>query len=105
MTVGELWIELFEYYALGLNMNEIVVSVRRVGGITREEKQWKGKKLVIEGICSKQMWVLYYLWINCPDFFSLTAHSYFHSPLLRPFFNKALIDKVSEQPDNLGLHQ
>ena len=47
-TVGELWIELFEYYALGLNMNENVVSIRQIGGYTRTEKQWKGKKLAIE---------------------------------------------------------
>ena len=47
-TVGELWIEFFEYYALGLNMNENVVSIRKVGGYTRLEKQWKGKKLAIE---------------------------------------------------------
>ena len=48
MTVGELWIEFFEYYALGFNMNENVVSIRKVGGYSRLEKQWKGKKLVIE---------------------------------------------------------
>ena len=48
MTVGELWIEFFEYYALGFNMNENVVSIRKVGGYTRLEKQWKGKKLVVE---------------------------------------------------------
>ena len=49
MSVGELWIEIFEYYSLGFNMNELVVSIRKVGGYTRTEKQWKGKKLVIEG--------------------------------------------------------
>ena len=48
MTVGELWIEFFEYYSLGFNMNENVVSIRKIGGYTRLEKQWKGKKLVIE---------------------------------------------------------
>ena len=47
-TVAELWIELFEYYALGLNMNENVVSIRKIGGYTRQEKLWKGKKLSIE---------------------------------------------------------
>ena len=48
MTIGELWIAFFEYYALGFNMNENVVSIRKIGGYTRQEKQWKGKKLVIE---------------------------------------------------------
>ena len=48
MTIGELWIEFFEYYSLVFNMNENVVSIRKTGGYTRLEKQWKGKKLVIE---------------------------------------------------------
>ncbi len=35
---------------MGFNVNDDVVSVRNVGGFSRDEKQWKGKKLAIEGI-------------------------------------------------------
>ena len=49
MSAAELWIEMFEYYAIGYNAEETVVSVRKAGGFTRNEKQWKGKKLTIEG--------------------------------------------------------
>ena len=48
MSVAELWIELFEFYSLGFNYEDNVVSVRKSGGFTRNEKQWKGKKLTIE---------------------------------------------------------
>ena len=48
-SVAELWIEFFEFYSLGFNVNDDVVSIRNVGGFTRDEKQWKGKKLAIEG--------------------------------------------------------
>ena len=48
MTVAELWIEMFEYYSLGFNAEENVVSIRKAGETTRLEKQWKGKKITIE---------------------------------------------------------
>ena len=48
-SVAELWIEFFEFYSLGFNVNDDVVSIRNVGGFSRDEKQWKGKKLAIEG--------------------------------------------------------
>jgi hypothetical protein len=48
-SAAELWIEFFEFYSLGFNVNDDVVSLRNVGGFSRDEKQWKGKKLAIEG--------------------------------------------------------
>ncbi len=48
-SVAELWIEFFEFYSLGFNVGDDVVSVRNIGGFSRDEKQWKGKKLAIEG--------------------------------------------------------
>ncbi|XP_059090184.1 terminal uridylyltransferase 7-like [Tigriopus californicus] len=47
-TVAELLIEFFEFFALGFKMSEIVVSIRFIGGISKEDKQWRGKKLSIE---------------------------------------------------------
>ncbi len=47
-TAAELLIEFFEFYALGFRASELVVSLRQTGGISKEEKQWKGKKLSIE---------------------------------------------------------
>ena len=48
MTAAELLIEFFEFYALGFRVADYVVSVRHPGGISKDEKQWKGKKLAIE---------------------------------------------------------
>ena len=48
-SVAELWIELLEHYAIGISGNDNVISVRRAGGIPRGEKQWKGKRLTVEG--------------------------------------------------------
>lgn len=47
-SVGGLWIELFEYYALGLNSDSTIISIGKAGGFDRSEKNWKGKKLTIE---------------------------------------------------------
>eukprot|EP00095_Tigriopus_kingsejongensis_P012512 maker-scaffold455_size166772-snap-gene-0.33 protein:Tk12512 transcript:maker-scaffold455_size166772-snap-gene-0.33-mRNA-1 annotation:"terminal uridylyltransferase 4" len=47
-TVAELLIEFFEFYALGFRMPDFVASIRFVGGISKDTKQWKGKKLSIE---------------------------------------------------------
>lgn len=48
LSASELLIEFFEFYALGFCVGDFVVSVRQVGGISKDEKQWKGKKLAIE---------------------------------------------------------
>ena len=48
MTAAELLIEFFEFYALGFRVADYVVSLRHTGGISKDEKQWKGKKLAIE---------------------------------------------------------
>ncbi len=48
MTAAELLVEFFEFYAIGFRAAEYVVSIRSIGGFTKEEKQWKGKKLTIE---------------------------------------------------------
>ncbi len=48
MSVAELLIEFFEFYALGFRVADFVVSIRNVGGFSKNDKQWKGKKLAIE---------------------------------------------------------
>ncbi len=45
---AELWIELLEYYAIGTSGNDDVISVRVAGGLSRELKQWKGRRMAIE---------------------------------------------------------
>ena len=45
---SELFVDFFDFYALGFRQTEYVVSLRQVGGITKEEKQWRGKKLILE---------------------------------------------------------
>ena len=47
-TRSELFVEFFDFYALEFRQTEYVVSLRQVGGITKEEKQWRGKKLILE---------------------------------------------------------
>jgi len=45
---AELWIELFGFYSIGYKMQELVVSIRKSGALTREDKQWKTKRLAVE---------------------------------------------------------
>ena len=48
MTPAELWIDLFVFYSMSFNSSENVVSIRRSGLLSNEEKQWKSKRLAIE---------------------------------------------------------
>ena len=48
MTLAELWIEFFESYSLGIIGADNVVTIRTSTNTTRDDKQWKGKKLLIE---------------------------------------------------------
>ena len=77
-TATELWIEFFEFYSLGFNVNDDVVSVRNVGGFSRDEKRWKGKKLAIEGEINQGLaeWVL--LKLNYVAHFKSSRHSFGH---------------------------
>jgi len=45
---AELWIELFAFLSIGFKSTELVVSIRKSGMLTNEEKQWKTKRLSVE---------------------------------------------------------
>lgn len=48
MTLAELWIELFAFLSVGFKSAELVVSLRKAGATTNEDKQWKTRKLAVE---------------------------------------------------------
>ena len=48
MSPAELWIELFAFLSVGFKSAELVVSLRKAGATTNEEKQWKTRKLAVE---------------------------------------------------------
>jgi len=48
MSPAELWIELFAFLSIGFKSAELVVSIRKSGILTNEEKQWKTKRLSVE---------------------------------------------------------
>jgi len=48
MSPAELWIELFAFLSIGFKSVELVVSIRKSGMLTNEEKQWKTKRLSVE---------------------------------------------------------
>eukprot|EP00092_Neocalanus_flemingeri_P032761 GFUD01035632.1.p1 GENE.GFUD01035632.1~~GFUD01035632.1.p1 ORF type:complete len:1660 (-),score=542.26 GFUD01035632.1:232-5211(-) len=48
MSPAELWIELFAFLSIGFKSVELVVSIRKSGMLTNEEKQWKTKRLAVE---------------------------------------------------------
>ena len=48
MSLAELWIDFFESYSLGILAADTVVSIRSTSNCTRDDKQWKGKKMLIE---------------------------------------------------------
>lgn len=49
MSLGELWIGLFEYYAMFFPVDQIAVSVRSRGGLTKAHKKWNVRHLCVEG--------------------------------------------------------
>ena len=48
MSCAELWIEFFEHYSLGITSTDNIISVRSTANCTKEDRQWKGKKMAIE---------------------------------------------------------
>ena len=48
MTPAELWIGLFEFLSIRFKSSENVVSIKKEGLLSNEEKQWKSKRLAIE---------------------------------------------------------
>ena len=48
MSCAELWIEFFEHYSLGIMSTDNIISVRSTANCTKEDRQWKGKKMAIE---------------------------------------------------------
>ncbi len=47
-STAELWIEFFELFSLGVLSGDNIISIRSRSNCTREDKQWKGKRLAIE---------------------------------------------------------
>ena len=48
-SAGQLWIDFLNFFSFKFLHSKRVVSVRRIGGIPKEETKWQNKKLVIEG--------------------------------------------------------
>ena len=48
-SAGQLWIDFLNFFSFKFLYTKKVVSVRRIGGIPKEETKWQNKKLVIEG--------------------------------------------------------
>ena len=48
MSIAELWIEFFEHYSLGIMSADNVISIRSTANLSKEDRQWKGKKMAIE---------------------------------------------------------
>ena len=48
LSPAELWIELFSFFSCGFKMADLVVSIKRSGQLTNEEKQWRGRRLAVE---------------------------------------------------------
>ncbi|XP_009068180.1 PREDICTED: terminal uridylyltransferase 7, partial [Acanthisitta chloris] len=46
--VGQLWLELFRFYALEFNMADLVISIRLKEPVSRESKDWPKKRIAVE---------------------------------------------------------
>jgi hypothetical protein len=53
MSLGELWLELFRFYALDFDMVGRVVCIQQSNPLLRSsnEKRWMGKKIAVRGEC------------------------------------------------------
>lgn len=49
MGLGELWLELLKFYCQGFDSSRTVISIRHDGKLTRAAKNWRTKRLAIEG--------------------------------------------------------
>jgi len=54
MSLGELWVELFRFYALDFDYVERVVCIQQTNPLRRTSnpKRWTGKRIAIRGVCS-----------------------------------------------------
>ncbi|CAL4244547.1 unnamed protein product, partial [Meganyctiphanes norvegica] len=47
LSVGELWLDMFRFYAIGFKMADLVINIRQHQPMSRAEKTWN-KKIAIE---------------------------------------------------------
>jgi hypothetical protein len=54
MSLGELWVELFRFYALDFDFVGRVVCIQQSNPLLRisNAKRWMGKRIAIRGVCS-----------------------------------------------------
>jgi hypothetical protein len=54
MSLGELWLELFRFYALDFDVGGRVVCIQQSNPLLRSSnaKRWMGKRIAIRGACS-----------------------------------------------------
>ena len=54
MSLGELWLELFRFYALDFDFVGRVVCIQQSNPLLRNSiaKRWVGKRFAIRGVCS-----------------------------------------------------
>uniref|UniRef100_A0A8C5LWS9 RNA uridylyltransferase n=1 Tax=Leptobrachium leishanense TaxID=445787 RepID=A0A8C5LWS9_9ANUR len=48
VSVGQLWVEMFRFYALEFNMSDLVISIRVKERLSRESKDWPKKRIAVE---------------------------------------------------------
>ncbi|KYO20715.1 terminal uridylyltransferase 7 isoform X1 [Alligator mississippiensis] len=46
--IGQLWVELFRFYALEFNLADLVISIRLKEAVSRESKDWPKKRIAVE---------------------------------------------------------
>ncbi|XP_078656960.1 terminal uridylyltransferase 7-like isoform X4 [Branchiostoma floridae x Branchiostoma belcheri] len=46
--VGALWLELLRYYSVDVELEDVVISIRKSSAITRSEKKWPHRRMAVE---------------------------------------------------------
>nr|XP_039258608.1 terminal uridylyltransferase 4-like [Styela clava] len=73
-SLAELWLGILKFYSAQYDMENLIITIRKSGRVTRSERGWSHRRIAIEDPCSPK-------WNMCKLMNSQTLFSYFQTCL------------------------